>query len=74
MNSNFLLIDDKKGREVAELNDIKCIGALTLLYKAKEKGFFPEVRFYFKKLLQFKRFYSKSVMNYLLEIANETQL
>jgi len=32
LHADYLLIDDKKGRDVAELNDIKCIGTLTVLY------------------------------------------
>lgn len=74
LHADYLLIDDKKGRDVAELNDIKCIGTLTVLYKAKEKGYITEIRNLFIKLTEYKRFYSKSIMNFFLEQANEKQL
>jgi len=74
LHADYLLIDDKKGRDVAELNDISCIGTLTVLYKAKEKGYITEIRNLFLKLVEYKRFYSKSIMNFFLEHANERQL
>ena len=36
LGADYLLIDDKKAREVAEINEIKCVGTLSLLYKAKK--------------------------------------
>ena len=74
LNADYLLIDDKKGRDIAELNDINCIGTLTVLFKAKEKGYLTEIRNLFVKLIENKRFYSKSIMNFFLEQANEKQL
>jgi len=74
LHADYLLIDDKKGRDVAEFNDIKCIGTLTVLYKAKEKYLINDLRSLFLKLLEFKRYYSKTIMNYFLEQANEQLL
>lgn len=74
LQANYLLIDDKKAREVAQWNDIKCIGTLTVLYKAKEKGYLTQLRDLFLKLLEHKRFYSKLIMNFFLEQANEKLL
>jgi predicted nucleic acid-binding protein len=74
LQADYLLIDDKKGREVAQWNDIKCIGTLTVLYKAKEKGYLTELRDLFLNLLEHKRFYSKLIMNFFLEQTNEKLL
>jgi len=74
LNADYLLIDDKKGREIAEQNEIKCIGTLTILYKAKEKGYITDLKNIFIQLIKLKRFYSKPIMNIFLTKANETLL
>jgi len=74
LNADYLLIDDKKGREIAELNEINCVGTLTVIFKAKEKYILPEIKSLFVKLIENKRFYSKPLMNYFLELANEKLL
>ena len=40
----ILLIDDKKGRKIAKLNDIKIIGSLGVLILAKSKNLIHEIR------------------------------
>jgi predicted nucleic acid-binding protein len=52
LNANFLLIDDKKARKIAENFNIKCIGTLGLLAVAKDKGLIKELRPIFKAFLE----------------------
>ena len=44
MNADFLLIDDKKARKLAENFWIKCLGCLGLLSTAKSKGLIKNLR------------------------------
>lgn len=74
LNANFLLIDDKKARHIAENFDIKCIGTLGILAKAKEKGFIKELRPIFISFLENDRYYSIKLLNNLLEKYNEPKI
>ena len=38
LNANYLLIDDKKARDIAEHFGIQCIGTIGILSTAKDKG------------------------------------
>lgn len=66
LNANFLLIDDKKARSIAELFGINCIGTIGFLAAAKGKGLVPELRPLFLKLIENKRFYSVDLLNTIL--------
>jgi len=67
INADFILIDDKKARSIAENFGAKCIGTLGLLSIAKEKNLIEELRPIFEILLKNKRFYSLAIMNTILE-------
>ena len=51
MEADFLLIDDKKARDVAENLGIQCIGTIGILSIAREKGIINELRPIFKSFL-----------------------
>lgn len=70
-NANFLLIDDKKARQIAENLNIKCIGTLGLLVAAKEKGVVKNIQPLFQKLIENKRYYSIELLNNILIQNNE---
>src|ERR1035437_5415082 len=44
LKADFLLIDDKKARRIAESLDIKCIGIIGLLTIAKDKGIIEKLK------------------------------
>jgi len=44
LNADFLLIDDKKARMIAENYNVNCIGTLGLLSIAKDKGLVTDLR------------------------------
>ncbi|MDC0584199.1 DUF3368 domain-containing protein [Bacteroidales bacterium] len=73
-SADFLLIDDKKARKIAENFGIKCIGTLGILSTSVDKGFINELRPIFKSFLQNKRFYSLSLLNRILEKKGERRL
>lgn len=74
LNADFLLIDDKKARKIAENFDIKCIGTLGILSVAKDKGLINELRPIFKTFLENNRYYSIKLLNKLLERHNEQKI
>lgn len=74
LNADFLLIDDKKARNIAENFNIKCIGTLGILSSAKSKGMIKELRPLFKIFLENGRYYSIKLLNTLLEKHNEPKI
>jgi predicted nucleic acid-binding protein len=74
LNANFLLIDDKKARKIAENFDIVCIGTLGILSVAKDKDIIRELRPLFKTFIRNNRYYSIELLNKLLEKHNEPSL
>ncbi len=74
LNADFLLIDDKKARNIAENFDIKCIGTIGLLSIAKDKKLIPELNPIFKQFLENKRFYSIELLNIILEQKGEEKI
>lgn len=71
IDARFLIIDDKKGREIAEQSGISCIGTLGLLALAKDKGYIKALKPIFETFLKNKRYYSIYLLNALLESKNE---
>jgi len=44
VQADYLLINDKRGRRVAQINQIKTIGSLGVLIQAKKAGLIAQVR------------------------------
>lgn len=74
VSADYLLIDDQKARQKADLFDIRCIGTLGLLYLAKQRGCVAALRPLFQELLRYRRYYAKRTLNYFLEQAGEQPL
>ncbi|MBN1927661.1 MAG: DUF3368 domain-containing protein [Prolixibacteraceae bacterium] len=74
LKANFLLIDDKKARDIAENLGINCIGTLGLLSTAKDKCLIPELKPVFEDFLRNKRYYSLELMNMILEQKQEKKI
>ena len=74
LSADFLLIDDKKARKIAENFDIKCIGTLGILSVAKDKGLINDLRPIFKTFLENNRYYSIKLLNKLLEKHKELKI
>lgn len=66
LHANFLLIDDKKARSIAENLGVNCIGIIGLLAVARDKGLIKELKPLFETFLQNKRFYSVELLNAIL--------
>ena len=74
IQADFLLIDDKKARNIAENLGINCIGTIGVLTVSKNKGFVKELRPLFELFLEKKRFYSLNLLNHVLTQQNEEPL
>ena len=74
LQADFLLIDDKKARKIAENLGVNCIGTIGLLSVAKEKNIISELRPFFEIFIENKRFYSITLLNTILEKHNEVEI
>ena len=66
LQANFLLIDDKKARKIAENFGLNCIGTVGLLSVARDKKIISKLKPLFEDLLKNKRFYSIELLNTIL--------
>ncbi|MFK7971637.1 MAG: DUF3368 domain-containing protein [Bacteroidia bacterium] len=66
MGADYLLIDDRKARNIAESLGVNCIGTLGVLSIACERGFIKELRPLFEQFIYNKRYYSKTLLNAIL--------
>ncbi|MFT4758348.1 MAG: putative nucleic acid-binding protein [Paraglaciecola sp.] len=71
LKANYLLIDDKKARDIAENFGIQCIGTIGILSIARERKMIDELKTLFEVFLQNKRYYSLKLLNAILKIHDE---
>lgn len=74
LNADYLLIDDKKARKIAENFGIQCIGTIGILAIAKEKGIVDRLRPLFESFLENKRYYSLTLLNNILNKYQENEI
>ncbi len=74
LKADFFLVDDNKARLIAESLNVNCIGSIGLLIKAKEKGIIDNLRPYFQKWIDKKRYFSVKQLNQILEKFGENQI
>ncbi len=74
LQADYLLIDDNKARKIAESLGINCIGTLGLLLKAKDKNLVSELRPLFEDFIKVGRYFSKILLNNILEQIGEPRL
>jgi predicted nucleic acid-binding protein len=66
INADYLIIDDRAARRVAEAHGVRCLGTLAVLAKARELNLVTFLRPLFSTLLSYNRYYKKSLLNSLL--------
>ncbi len=74
IKADYLLIDDSKARKIAESIDIHCIGTLGLLLKAQQKNFIIELKPLFEELMLEGRYFSKNLLNSILNQIGEEKI
>lgn len=72
LNADFLIIDELKGRKIAENLGIKIVGLLGSLLKAKEKGYLKTITPILEKLSNQAGFHiNPQLKTHILKLANE---
>lgn len=72
LNADYLLMDETKGRTIAESYNLKVVGILGVLLQAKEKGFISEVKPHLQKLVNEAGFWlNPQIIKKVLELAKE---
>jgi uncharacterized protein len=74
LQADYLLIDDRKARQIAESLQVNCIGSIGLLIKAKQAGIISELRPIFVNWLETERYFSIRLLNQVLEAMGENTL
>jgi predicted nucleic acid-binding protein len=74
LQADFLLIDDKKARRIAENLGLNCIGTIGILSVALDEKIISELRPLFEIFLQNKRFYSITLLNSILAKHKERKI
>lgn len=74
LQADFLLIDDKKARSIAENFGINCVGTIGLLSIARDKGFVDNLKPLFDLFLQNHRYYSIELLNAILLQKGESEI
>jgi predicted nucleic acid-binding protein len=70
--ADYLLIDDKRGRKVAKINQIKTVGSLGVLLQAKRAGLISSVAPLIEQIAASPVFISESLVETVLELAGES--
>jgi len=71
MNSDFLLIDDRRAKKFAQLNGVNVIGSLGVMILAKESGLLESIRDDLEKLVSSSLFISQSLIDRVLMSVGE---
>jgi len=71
IDADWLLIDDKRGRKVATINEIKTIGSLGVLLTAKKKGLLTAVKPKLDLLAKSNLYLSETLRQAVLDMAEE---
>ena len=71
--ADYLLIDDKRGRKVAKINQIKTVGSLGVLLQAKRAGLISRVAPLIEKIAASPVFMSESLIQTVLDLADESE-
>jgi predicted nucleic acid-binding protein len=71
LGADYLLIDDKRGRKVARINQIKTIGSLGVLLQAKRTGLVPAVAPLLEQIAESLVFLGPDLVRLVLELAGE---
>jgi uncharacterized protein len=69
--ADLLLIDDRRARAIAEMQQIRCIGTLGVLLAAKRRGIVAEIAPYIEKLRASPLHYSHLLLIKVLQLAQE---
>lgn len=73
LNAHYLLIDHKRGRKVAHLNQIKTIGSLGVLLQAKRTGLIAHIKPHLDQIEASDVYMAPSLITAVLHMAGEAK-
>ncbi len=71
VKADLLLVDDKKGRKIAKLNEIKIIGSLGVLILAKSKNLISEIKPLILQMKKSEIYLAEDIVDYALQVTKE---
>ena len=71
LDAEVLLIDDNRAKKYAILNDVKVIGSLGVLIKAKEESYIEQVKPLVEAIMKSEVYISDKLMLKVLELCGE---
>jgi hypothetical protein len=71
LNADVLLIDDNRAKKYAILNDVRVIGSLGVLIKAKEESYIDKIKPLLEEIMKSEVYISDKLIVKVLEICNE---
>ena len=71
--ADYLLIDDRRGRKVAKINQIKTVGSLGVLLQAKRAGMISRIAPLIEQIAASPVFMSESLIQTVLDLADESE-
>ena len=71
LDAEVLLIDDNRAKKYAVLNNVKVIGSLGVLIKAKEEGYIEKVKPFLESIMKSEVYISDKLILTVLEICGE---
>lgn len=72
LNADYLLMDDKRGRKVAAINQIRTVGSMGVLLQAKRVGLIAAVAPLLAKIDTSPVFVSRKLIDTVLDLAGES--
>lgn len=72
IDADYLLIDDKRGRKVAKINQIRTVGSLGVLLQAKHAGLIPCIKPLLDQISSSPIYMSEALIQIVLELAGES--
>ncbi len=72
LKADFLLMDEQKGRQIAESYGLKVVGILGVLIQAKQKGLISEIKPHLQRLINEAGFWlNPQLVEKILELVKE---
>ncbi len=71
VKADILLVDDKKGRKIAKLNEIKIIGSLGVIILAKSKNLISEIKPLIIQMKKSEIHLAEDIVDYALLVTKE---
>lgn len=71
LGATNLLIDDRRGKKIAQQNNINTVGSLTVLIEAKQAGLISAIKPAIEAIRQSTVFVADAILDAALRVANE---